>query len=382
MIKVLITGGAGFIGKHLTNLLLSHNISVRILDNLSPQIHGDLPINTALQWLDNPSIEYIRGSVLDRAVLEKTLNGVSCIVHLAAETGTGQSMYEIAKYNHINSQGAAILFDVLANAKNHKVKRVVLSSSRSVYGEGAYFCKICGGQNHRLFPGSRSKEQLECHVWNLKCELCAVDLVPLSTREDDSVFPASIYAATKLAQEDLTRISCMALNIDYAILRLQNVYGEGQSLNNPYTGLLSIFSTRLRRGLDLPIFEDGQETRDFVHVSNVAEAMMACIISNSNINRTINVGSGVATSILDIATHLANSFKIKPLTRITSEYRIGDIRHNVADINKLYELIPEYNPLDIAQGLKQFTLWVQSQPLPKDFSERANSELRDRNLMG
>lgn len=379
MTRVLITGGAGFIGSHLARQLLSDNNSLRILDSLAPQIHGNVPHE--LDWLDSENIEFMRGSVTDRRTVEDALRGVDHVVHLAAETGTGQSMYELARYNEVNSQGTAVLLDVLANRRDLGVRRFVLASSRSVYGEGAYVCLDCGDAVGRVFPGTRPSAQLAAHKWDPLCPQCGGVLSAVPTKEDDAVRPASIYAATKYAQEDLVRVACEALNIDYAILRLQNVYGEGQSLKNPYTGILSIFSTRIRRGLDLPIFEDGMESRDFVHVDDVARAIRACLVSISPINRVVNVGSGMGTSVMDVAQQLVASLGGSVPLRVTSEYRLGDIRHNVADVTRLCELLPGGPRIGLAEGLDRFASWVMTQPLPEDQLERANSELRERKLM-
>ncbi len=377
--KVLITGGAGFIGRHLTRQLLSGGFAIRILDPLTPQVHGNVPND--LDWLGSENIEFVRASVTDRRTVEVALEGVALVVHLAAETGTGQSMYEIARYNEVNSQGAAVLLDVLANRRDLGVRRVVLASSRSIYGEGAYTCAACGDAVGRLFPGARPAAQLAAHRWDPICPGCGGALSAVPTREDDPVRPASIYAATKYAQEDLVCVACESLDIGYAILRLQNVYGEGQSLKNPYTGILSIFSTRIRRGLDLPIFEDGMESRDFVHVDDVARAIQACLVSESPINRVVNVGSGVGTSVMDVARQLVASLDGAVPLRVTSEYRLGDIRHNVADVTRLCELMPGGARIGLVEGLDRFASWVRTQPLPEDQLERANSELRQRNLM-
>jgi dTDP-L-rhamnose 4-epimerase len=378
MNKILITGGAGFIGSHLARHLRKSNLKLRILDPLAPQIHGNVPRH--LDWLEDQEIEFIRGSVNDKKLLESALAGVTHIVHLAAETGTGQSMYELSRYNEVNSQGTALLLDYLVN-HSHKVQRLVLASSRSVYGEGAYICPSCGGAHERVYPGARPALQLAAHQWEPCCAKCQSSLQAIPTREDDRVMPASIYAATKYAQEDLVRITCESLGIGYGILRLQNVYGEGQSLNNPYTGILSIFSTRIRRGIELPIFEDGRETRDFVHVDDVARAIQLCLLSIKKINQVINVGSGIATSVLDVAQKLILALDGHVAVRITSEYRLGDIRHNVADISRLKELMPGGPQVDLSQGLNRFAEWVKSQALPEDQLERANAELRERKLM-
>jgi dTDP-L-rhamnose 4-epimerase len=352
---------------------------VRILDVISAQVHGVVP--HGLKWLESSGIEFVRGSVTDRRTVEASLEGVEHVVHLAAETGTGQSMYEVARYNEVNSQGTAVLLDVLANRRDLGVRRIVLASSRSVYGEGAYTCPACGDAVGRLFPCARPTAQLAAHRWEPLCPCCGGTLTAVPTREGDPVRPASIYAATKYAQEDLVRVACEALGIGYAILRLQNVYGEGQSLKNPYTGILSIFSTRIRRGQDLPIFEDGLESRDFVHVDDVARAMQACLVSATPIDRVVNVGSGVGTSVMDVARQLVVSLGVSVPLRVTSEYRLGDIRHNVADVTQLCELLPCGARIGLAEGLDRFAAWVKTQPLPEDRLERANAELRERNLM-
>lgn len=379
MKKTLITGGAGFIGKNLSRHLLKDSISLRILDPLAPQIHGAVP--QGLEWLTDERIEFVRGSVTNRGAVESALEDVEQVVHLAAETGTGQSMYEMARYNDVNSQGTAVLLDILANRRDLRVRRIVLASSRSVYGEGAYTCTVCGPAAGRLFPGARPAAQLAVHRWEPLCSHCDSALTAVPTLENDPVRPASIYAATKYAQEDLVRVACEALGIDYAILRLQNVFGEGQSLNNPYTGILSIFSTRVRRGLDLPIFEDGLESRDFVHVDDVARAMHACLMSDKPISSVVNVGSGVGTSVIEVARQLVISLGSNVPLRVTSEYRLGDIRHNVADVARLRELLPGGAQISLAEGLDRFAAWVKTQPLPEDRLDKANAELRERKLM-
>ena len=379
MALILITGGAGFIGSHLTRHLLASGHTVRILDCLAPQIHGQVP--TALDWLIAPGIDFIRGSVTDELAVRKALQGVATVVHLAAETGTGQSMYEIARYNSVNVGGTALLLDVLANDPHRSVNRIVLASSRSIYGEGAYICPVCNDKK-RHHPDGRNMAQMAEHRWEHSCPTCRGDLEPIATHEDDPAKPASIYAATKYAQEDLVRVACSALGVDFAILRLQNVYGEGQSLNNPYTGILSIFSTRVRRGQHLPIFEDGHETRDFVHVQDVANSFLAAIQSPGALSAVINVGIGTKTSVAEIAAHLSVSFGVPPNLLTTQEYRLGDIRHNFADIQRLQEKLGYLPEIDLAIGMQRFACWVQEQPLPEDKLDHANFELKSRGLMG
>jgi dTDP-L-rhamnose 4-epimerase len=378
MALILITGGAGFIGHQVSTVLLASGHKVRILDSLSPQIHG--PVPSGLDWLQRSSVDFIRGSVTERGDLAKALTGVDTVIHLAAETGTGQSMYEIARYCDVNSGGTALLMDILANDSTRTVKRILLASSRSIYGEGAYSCPHCQ-TGQRVYPDGRTAPQLEAHRWDHDCPDCKGPLDPIPTHENDPAKPASIYAATKLAQEDLVRIGCVSLGMDYAILRLQNVYGEGQSLKNPYTGILSIFSTRIRRRQHLPIFEDGMETRDFVHVDDVANAFVAAAQSAMPVNMVINVGTGIKTTIADIAATLSMAFGVDPDLVMTNEYRLGDIRHNYADTKRLQAVLGYKPKVSISEGMQRFAKWVNLQPLPDDGLDKANAELKARKLM-
>jgi dTDP-L-rhamnose 4-epimerase len=374
--RILITGGAGFIGTHLTRLATGAGHEVRLLDNLSPQIHGEHPKFAPLR-----GVEFILGDVTVRQDWERAVKGMDTIVHLAAETGTGQSMYEIDRYYRVNLQGTALLFDVLANAP-HSVANVVLASSRSVYGEGAYLCRSCAPGGARRFPEPRSAQQLETHAWTSPCPVCGNAVEPVATGEDDKLAPASIYAGTKLAQEDLVRIACGALGISHAVLRFQNVYGEGQSLTNPYTGILSIFSTRIRLGLPLPIFEDGEETRDFVHVEDVAGAVLRLVERPSANGVTLNVGSGEATSVMAVARLLCEVMGSDIEPHVTGQYRVGDIRHNFADISRLERETGIKPAVSLESGLRRFAAWVGTQPIPQDLLDKANAELKARKLMG
>ncbi len=380
MKTVLVTGGAGFIGSHLVPQLLRAGYGVRVLDSLSPQIHGMLPVG--LSWLSaSANIEFMRGSVTSAADLRRAIDGVSAIVHLASETGTGQSMYEISRYAHENVQGMAMLMQQLVDIKGHGVERVVLASSRSVYGEGSYVLSSAP-ESPRLTPQARSAEMLKARRWEPVNPSNGEALIAVPTREDDRTQPASIYAATKLMQEDLVRIACGSLGIGHTILRLQNVYGEGQSLLNPYTGILSVFSTKIRSGAVLPIFEDGLESRDFVHVSDVAAAFVAALDTEQPVNSAINAGSGIATPVIEVARALSLAFGAEPNIEVTEQYRLGDIRHNSADISRLGQLLGIAPRVSLEDGLGRFARWVLTQELPEDRLQHANDELKRRNMMG
>ena len=372
---ILITGGAGFIGSHLAGMAIAADHQVTIIDNLSSQVHGAEP-----NFRPSRGVNFIEGDVTVRADLERALEGVDTVIHLAADTGTGQSMYEIERYYRVNVQGTALLFDILMN-KSYGVSNFVLASSRSVYGEGAYLCHSCGPGGRRCFPSPRSPQQLAKHDWSPRCPDCGSSVEPAATREDDRLAPASIYAATKLAQEDLVRIGCRSLGIPHAILRFQNVFGEGQSLNNPYTGILSIFSTRFRLGLPIDIFEDGEESRDFIHVEDVASAVLICA-RKAIADVTLNVGRGEPVTVMALARLLGRHLGSEVEAAATGRYRVGDIRHNFADISR-FEATTGFKPrISLEEGLKRFCDWVSAQPLPDDLLGTANAELVARKLMG
>ncbi|NWJ41647.1 MAG: NAD-dependent epimerase/dehydratase family protein [Geothrix sp.] len=373
--KILITGGLGFIGLRLGRRLLDAGCHVVAIDNLSPQIHGALPV-VDLTGLVGRDFQVIRGDAGQPEGFAEALGSADALVHLAAETGTAQSMYELARYNAVNSQGTAALLQWLQDHP-HRVRKVVLASSRSVYGEGAYRCGACGP----VAPDARTADRLDSHQWDPVCPACGSELELIPTPETSRPRPSSIYAATKLAQEDLVRIACGAFGIPFSILRFQNVYGPGQSLHNPYTGILSIFSTRIRRGLDLPIFEDGKESRDFIHVEDIAEAIRLCLESEATDGQTMNVGTGIPTSVWDMANQLVRAFGGASKTHLTAQYRLGDIRHCFADISLISRLTGFTPRVSLEEGLAGFARWVDSQPLPEDGLDRANRTLLDKGLM-
>jgi dTDP-L-rhamnose 4-epimerase len=374
--KILITGGLGFIGMEVAKLLVERRQRVLLFDNLSPQIHGAVPNLSSLSLLRCANVEVIRGDVCRADDWRDALADVGCVVHLAAETGTAQSMYEISRYTETNVGGTALLLDYLANHKHH-VSKIVLASSRSVYGEGAYQCAHCG----LVYPSMRSEEMFRSKRWQPECPTCMNPIIATATPEDAKTAPASIYAATKLAQEDLVRIAGKALGIPNVIFRFQNVYGEGQSLKNPYTGILSIFSNQLRAAKTVSLYEDGQESRDFIHVSDVARAVVLAVTDDGADGSTLNVGSGQPTTVERIAVLLKERLGAETQPVISGQYRLGDIRHGYADTTAIHKQLGFAPEISLEQGLDRFVAWVKQQPVEPDRLGAATQELISRGLM-
>jgi dTDP-L-rhamnose 4-epimerase len=285
-------------------------------------------------------------------------------------------MYEISRYAETNVGGTAALLDYLANRK-HSITRIILGSSRSVYGEGAYRCAQCG----HVYPPMRSEERLRSGQWEPLCPGCGDSIESAATPEDAKLAPASIYAATKLAQEELVRIATRALGIPAVILRMQNVYGEGQSLKNPYTGILSILSNQLRLGKTLNLYEDGQESRDFVHVSDVARSVAFALSAGAADGCTLNVGSGCASTIAEVAFLLGEHFGSKTHPIISGQYRLGDIRHALADLTAIQAQLGFEPLVSLEEGMDRFVAWVKTQPVEPDQLVKATQELMERGLI-
>lgn len=370
--KVLITGGAGFIGSHLAERLFRKGYQLVILDKLSPQIHGeeaDFP--ASLKEIADCIVE----DVAEPRIYHSLPKDFDFVFHLAAETGTGQSMYAISHYSEVNVQGTALLMEHLAKQEK-KVKKIILSSSRAVYGEGAYSCATHG----LVFPQERKEADLVQGKFEPFCPLCNQGLVLVPTREDAMFRPLSVYGITKLSQELLLMQSAKSLGIPAVALRFQNVYGPGQSLSNPYTGILSIFSTRIRHGQDIAIFEDGKESRDFVYIHDVVDGLVLALEKEAANGEVFNIGSGKGTSVSEVSKALKEILNANVNLNITERYRVGDIRHNVADISKAQSLLG-FNPkVTLEEGLIKFVDWVLRQPLPEDKSEKALTELKERGL--
>lgn len=370
--RVLITGGAGFIGKHLSTKLLSCGYDVTILDCLNSQVHAD---NPEFNNTENHSINFIRGTVNKKTDWMRALDSIDVVVHLAAETGTGQSMYNIEHYNNVNIQGTSVLLDILAN-NSHNVKKVVLASSRAIYGEGKYYCEEHG----EVFPDSRLEKDLKNSFFECRCPICGNQVTLKPTCEMSKIHPTSVYGISKQVQEQLIMLMGQTLEIPSVSLRYQNVYGPGQSLSNPYTGILSIFSTRIKNNNDIHIFEDGNESRDFVYIDDVVRATFLCIESDQANYKCYNVGSGQKTSVLTVARELKELYESDIEIKITSKFRLGDIRHNYADIEKIKKDVG-YTPIvDFSKGIKNFTSWVNRQKISRDNYDESINELKKKSL--
>lgn len=368
---VLITGGAGFIGTNLTQALVTRGHKVRILDNLSPQIHGEAPDTSALESIATLQ----RGDVRDRGAVEAALDGATAVVHLAAETGTGQSMYEIHRYVDVNVGGTSILLDILAN-QPHSVRKLVVASSRAIYGEGRYHCAIDGA----VYPGDRTDANMAAGAFEPKCPICDGPLTLASTDEDSRVHPSSIYGVTKYAQERLLLSVGSSLGIPTIALRYQNVYGPGQSLKNPYTGILSVFSTRLRNGNGISIFEDGLESRDFVFITDVVAATVLAVENQTVQTGVFNVGYGQSVSVKEVASRLREALGADGEIAVTGNYRLGDIRHNVADISRACAELGFTPAIPFGEGVYQFAQWVMTQPVEADNYDQSIREMRAKGL--
>ncbi len=374
--KVVITGGLGFIGLEVAKLLVEQGYPVLLFDNLSPQIHGAVPDLSGLRLLRNSRVEVFRGDVSRASDWATALEGAGTVIHLAAETGTAQSMYAIAQYSETNVGGTARLLDYLANHR-HGVHKIVLASSRAVYGEGAYLCPDCG----LVYPPARSEKMFRSASWQPVCPTCKAAIQAAPTPENAPMAPASIYAATKLSQEHLVGIAATALGIPAVTFRFQNVYGEGQSLQNPYTGMLSIFSNQLRLGKTIHLYEDGRESRDFVHVSDIARAAGLALSSDRADGATLNVGSGHSTSVEEMALLLQDRFENNTPPIVSGEYRLGDVRHGYADLEAIRIRLQFAPEISLAEGLTRFTDWVKRQPVQPDRLDHATAELVARGLM-
>jgi len=354
--KVLITGGAGFIGTEIIKQLAkTGEWQITVFDAMTKQIHGDEWEQSYLYKIIEDKCNFIYGDVRDYESVKNAIGDNEYIIHLAAETGTGQSMYQINQYNEVNIMGTSNLLQAISSmGKDSCVKKIILSSSRSVYGEGKYICPNCGV----VYPNSRKKEHMLNGDFNMYCDTCEEKLQLTYTTEDSKIKPNSLYAFTKYTQERMLETMCPALGIDYTIFRFQNVYGVGQSLKNPYTGILSIFSTLMLENKPINIFEDGLESRDFINVIDIASSVIKALDTPKSNSEIINLGSGIGTSVIEIANILKRTYQSDSVINVTGDFRVGDIAHNIADISKSENLLGFKQTISLEDGLTDFCKWV------------------------
>jgi dTDP-L-rhamnose 4-epimerase len=384
--NVLITGGAGFIGSHLARRLLREDCTVTILDNMSPQIHGQSTTHSEqkvaeriLNATEIPSakLKVLIGDVRNKLSFNQALDGQEVVVHLAAETGTGQSMYEVERYEDTNLKGTAILMDYLVNNKNSRVRKLVVASSRAIYGEGKYSCQVCG----IVYPGIRHSIDMKAGHFEPCCPVCCGTCLSLPTDEDSALHPSSFYGLCKQVQEQMTLLFAQTLGISGFALRYQNVYGPGQSLENPYTGILAIFSNQARINQTINIFEDGKESRDFVYIDDVIEATWRVIRPEVEGIAAINVGSGERTTVYEVVKEIIRFFDSNSPISITGAFRKGDIRHNLADLSKLKSITGFEPKWNFRNGVCEFLMWAESQEVVVDKYEKSLKEIRQKGLM-
>lgn len=376
MKRVLITGGAGFIGSSIARKLHPQQWDITILDNFHPQIHGqmeELPSDLA------GKVNLIKGSVEDRNVFYDAMKGQQYVIHLAAETGTGQSMYDIARYTDVNIQGTAHLCDYIVNEK-HQLKTVVVASSRAIYGEGRYFSPKHG----YVYPNARTKEDVR-NGYDVVCPVTGEkNLELVSTDENSKIHPSSFYGITKQVQEQMVIMATRLKGINGFAFRYQNVFGPGQSLKNPYTGILSIFSRLALKNEPINIFEDGKESRDFVYIEDVVNATIKSLDVDDSGQYILNVGSGIPTNVTDVAKEIVSFLNSQSVISVTGAFREGDIRHNFADLSQLKKVLDFEPAWSFRDGLHQFLKWVLGQkdiPYGTEDYRKSLLELEQRGLL-
>jgi dTDP-L-rhamnose 4-epimerase len=367
--RVLITGGAGFVGSHTADALVVAGHEVCIFDNLTPQVHqGKDP------YLPKGA-EFVYGDVRDLAKLSAAVKDADVIYHLAAAVGVGQSMYQISEYTAVNNLGTANLFQAILDTRATPEK-IVVASSMSIYGEGKYLCRECGEQA----PSARPLEQLKQKKWETLCPTCGESLVPVPTREEKPLQSTSIYALSKKDQEEMTLLFGRTYQIPVVALRYFNIYGTRQSLSNPYTGVAAIFASRLLNRKSPLIFEDGQQMRDFVSVHDIVQANLLAMEKAGADGKALNVGSGDPVTICEVAAALSQALGVHLPAEITGKYRAGDIRHCFGDITAASQLLGYRPQTTLKQGLKELAAWLESQQA-RDSVEQAMQQLNVHGLV-
>jgi len=375
--KILLIGGGGFIGSRTALRLLAEGHEPVVLDSFEPQIHGPDPASSPTCRGLFGAMEVRRGDTRDAAALASALRGAEAVYYFPAGTGTGQSMYQIEKYCDINARGAGVFAEALA-AHARTLQRVIVSSTRAVYGEGAALCEEHG----RIFPKARRTDDLEAGRFETSCPVCGKPVQPEASREDDPFLPLSIYGITKLAQEQIIATTTAGLGLPCTVFRYQNVYGPGQSLQNPYTGILGIFTQLVLSGREINLFEDARPTRDFIHVDDVVEYNLRALNSETADAAVCNVGSGIRSTLTDLAEAIAAGLERPCRTKISGQFRVGDIRHAAADLQRLTAALGDHDFIPLDPGVKTFTDWVAAEGGSEAANERFERSLAEMRKAG
>ena len=349
--RILITGGAGFVGSHTADALLAGGHEVRIFDNLTSQVHHDGQFSYIPE-----GAEFILGDMRNKDQVDKAVQGMDVIFHLAAAVGVGQSMYQISDYTATNNLGTANLLQAVLDMHSQPEK-IVVASSMSIYGEGKYLCSECG----EMAPDARPLSQLKEKQWETRCPKCGQALGPIPTREDKPLQCTSIYALSKKDQEEMTLIFARTYGIPAVALRYFNIYGTRQSLSNPYTGVAAIFASRLMNRKSPIIFEDGEQMRDFVSVHDIARANLLAMANSGADGRAVNIGSGQPVTIREVADELQRALGLNLPLEITGKYRAGDIRHCFGDISLATQLLGYQPKTRLKEGIEELVAWLDSQ---------------------
>jgi dTDP-L-rhamnose 4-epimerase len=369
--RVLVTGGAGFVGSHLVDALLARGHQVRILDNLDPQVHG--PDRRKPAWVPADA-EFIQGDMRSADDVRGAVRGMQVVYHLAAAVGVGQSMYQIADYTDVNTLGTAHLLQALVDDRGG-VEKLVVASSMSIYGEGRY-ARPDGGEPAAVL---RTPDRLRAHQWE-PCDADGTVLSPVPTDEGKPLDPTSIYALTKADQEKMVLMVGAAYGIPSVALRFFNIYGPRQALSNPYTGVAAIFSSRLLNGQPPLVFEDGGQKRDFVSVHDIVQALLLSAQEEAAVGKAFNVGSGRPVSVLEVARTLSGVLGTELEAQVVGKYRVGDIRHCFGDISLAREVLGYEPRVTFEQGMQELVAWLQEQDRPEDHVETHAAELAARGL--
>lgn len=349
--RVLVTGGAGFVGSHTVDALLHEGHSVRVFDNLDPQVHGDgVPAYLAKE------AEFQRGDMRDIEAVRSAVRGAEVVYHFAAAVGVGQSMYEIARYMEVNTQGTANLLQALLDCKL-EYEKLIVASSMSIYGEGQYECPEHG----KVAPPPRPMQQLREKAWEVRCPGCERAVSPLPTSEEKPLQYTSYYALSKKNQEEMALLFGRTYDMPVVALRYFNIYGTRQALSNPYTGVAAIFGSRLLNDRAPMIFEDGNQMRDFVNVHDVVQANLLALKTEKGNGEALNIGSGHPITIREVASIMGKELGKNVPIEITGKYRAGDIRHCYADISRAREVLGYAPKFAFRNGIGELVSWLRSQ---------------------